>query len=325
MAGILVIAEHFSGKLTAISREMVSIAVELKKSLGGEVSVAVLADGTGELANQANLEGVDVVFNVDIGSIHFDAMCYEEAIVQLGLQCHPSLMLFGHTANGMASAPAVATRLGTGYASDVIAIKVAAGELLATKTAFGGKVNLELAFPHKEAVVLTVRGATYRPSERLGAANMVARKLELAVISGRAQHAHYLEALSADVDISKADIILAIGRGIQEPENIPRFTKLADKLGVTLGCSRPFADAGLIPKAHQVGQSGTIASGCKLYIAIGISGAVQHLYGMKHVDTIIAVNTDANAPIFTVATFGSTVDALEVASALELLLDTALP
>jgi electron transfer flavoprotein alpha subunit len=324
MAGILVIAEHFSGKLTSISREMVSIAVELKKGLGGGVSVAVLTDGTEELASQANLEGVDVIFNVNIGSIHFDAMCYEAAIVQLGLQCRPSALLFGHTANGMACAAAVATRLGTGYASDVIAVQVAAGELLATKTAFGGKVNLELAFPNKEAVVLTVRGATFRPSERLGTAKMVVIKPDLAVIAGRAQHSHYLEAPSADVDISKADVILSIGRGIQEPENIPRFIKLADKLGVTLGCSRPFADAGLIPKAHQVGQSGTVASGCKLYIAIGISGAVQHLYGMKHVDTIIAVNTDANAPIFNVATFGSTVDALEVASALELLLETPL-
>jgi electron transfer flavoprotein alpha subunit len=268
---------------------------------------------------------VDVVFNIDIGSIHFDAVCYEAAIVQLALQCRPSVLLFGHTANGMACAAAVATRLGTGYASDVIAIQSVAGELQATRTAFGGKVNLELAFPNKEAVVLTVRGATFRPSERLGTAKMVASRLDLATIGSRAQHLHYLEAPSADVDISKADIILSIGRGIQEPENIPRFAKVADKLGVTLGCSRPFADAGLIPKAHQVGQSGAVASSCKLYIAIGISGAVQHLYGMKHVDTIIAVNTDANAPIFNVATFGSTVDALEVVTALELLLESSLP
>jgi electron transfer flavoprotein alpha subunit len=126
-----------------------------------------------------------------------------------------------------------------------------------------------------------------------------------------------LEAPKADVDISKADIILSIGRGIREPENIPRFTNLAKTLDVTLGCSRPFSDAGLMPKAHQVGQSGTTASSCKLYIAIGISGAVQHLFGMKHVEKIVAINTDVNAPIFGVATFGSTVDALLLATAME--------
>ena len=320
MAGILVVAEHASGTLTPISREMVTSAVNLKKDLGGKLYVVVLADGTDGLAKQANLDGVDVVVNVDLGSLHFDAACYEEAVVQAGRQYHPSVLLFGHTANGMACAPAVATRLGSGYASDVVDVQVAAGELVATKTAFGGRVNLELAFPNKEAVVLTVRGATFRASEAAGAADITTMKLDPAAIAGRSQHLKYLEAPRADVDISKAAIILAIGRGIQEPENIPRFAKIAELLGVTLGCSRPFADAGLIPKAHQVGQSGSVASACKLYIAIGISGAVQHLYGMKHIDTIIAVNTDANAPIFNAATFGSTVDALEVANALDALL-----
>jgi electron transfer flavoprotein alpha subunit len=317
MAGVLVIAEHFGGNLAAISRELVTIATDLKRQLGGQVSILVLSDGTDDLADQANLMGVDKVIYGNVGSAHFDAMIYEAAIVQVSLRVRPSAILFGHTSNGMACAAGVAARLGLGFASDVIAIEISGDEMVATKTAFGGKVNLELSFPNKEAVALTVRGATFKPCEAAGAAQIVTSEVDLSDIAGRAQHLDYAEAPKADVDISKADIILSIGRGILEPENIPRFANLAKKLDVTLGCSRPFADAGLMPKAHQVGQSGTTASSCKLYIAIGISGAVQHLFGMKHVDTIIAINTDVNAPIFDVATFGSTVDALQLATALE--------
>jgi electron transfer flavoprotein alpha subunit len=317
MAGVLVIAEHFGGNLATISRELVTTATDLKQQLGGQVSILVLSDGTDDLAGQANVMGVDTVIYGDVGTAHFDAMIYESAIEQVSLRVRPSAILFGHTSNGMACAAGVAARLGLGFASDVIAVEFAGGELVATKTAFGGKVNLELLFPNKEAVALTVRGATFKPSEAPGAAQIVNSEVDLSDIAGRAQHLEYLEAPTADVDISKADIILSIGRGIRETENIPRFANLAERLDVTLGCSRPFADAGLMPKAYQVGQSGTTASNCKLYIAIGISGAVQHLFGMKHVDTIIAINTDLNAPIFDVATFGSTVDALQLATALE--------
>jgi electron transfer flavoprotein alpha subunit len=141
--------------------------------------------------------------------------------------------------------------------------------------------------------------------------------LDLTTVAGRSEHLEFIEAPSSGVDIAKAEYILSIGRGIQEDKNVARFVQLAEKLGFTLGCSRPVADSGWLHKAHQVGLTGKVAANCKLYVALGISGAVQHLHGMKHVETIIAINTDAHAPIFNVASYGSTLDVFAFADAIE--------
>jgi electron transfer flavoprotein alpha subunit len=126
----------------------------------------------------------------------------------------------------------------------------------------------------------------------------------------------YHEADAGDVDITKADFLLSIGRGVEEADNIPRFTELAERMGATLSVSRPLVDAGWMPSARQVGQSGKTVKP-KVYLALGISGAVQHLAGMSGADTIIAVNTDPEAPIFSVADYGAVADLFEVAEELE--------
>lgn len=314
MAGIFVIAEHLDGQIAKISKEVIGAAQNLKSDAGGSLSVLVLSDGSPDLNEQVNLDGVDEIISIHTGTPHFDASIYEQAVLDLGQELQPSLVLVGHSANGIACAAAIAARLGAGFASDVIGMRFEGGEILATRSAHAGKVNLDLAFPGKEAIVLTCRGATFAAPDADGSAKVTERSVEIA---SSIQHSAYIDPPPADIDIAKAEIILSVGRGIQNPDNIPRFAAIADRLGVTLGCSRPFADAGHLPKAHQVGQSGTVASSCKLYIAIGISGAVQHLFGMKHIDTVIAVNNDPTAPIFGFSKYGSTVDALELADALE--------
>lgn len=317
MSGILIISEHVQGVVRDISMEMIGAAVGLKEKLGGPVAVAVLSDDPVPLAADVNLEGVDEVFAVDVGTPHFDPLIYEEAAVQLGTEMRPSLILFGHTTNGMACSAAVAARLGTGYASDVVDVDVRDGALVATRNAYGNKVNMEVAFPGKGVVTLALRGATFPVPESAASAPVTEKTVDLTAVEARVEHVDYEEAPPADIDISKADFILSVGRGIQDQENLPRFAELAERLGATFGCSRPIVDSGWLPKPHQVGQSGTVASSCKLYIALGISGAVQHLFGMKHVDTIIAVNTDPEAPIFNVATYGATIDLFDLADALE--------
>jgi electron transfer flavoprotein alpha subunit len=140
---------------------------------------------------------------------------------------------------------------------------------------------------------------------------------EIPAISSRATGREFVElAAGDDVDMTGAEFILTIGRGIGEESNVAQFRELADAIGATLGCSRPIADAGWLPKSRQVGQSGKTASACKLYIAMGVSGAIQHLAGMKHVSTIVAVNSDAEASIFGVATYGIVGDIFEVAEEL---------
>lgn len=317
MPGILVVAEQLDGALRDISGELIGAALSVKEQLGGPLQVLVIGADPDSLAAGVNLEGVDEILTVTTPGDHFDPLVYEEAVATAGAGGKPSAVLIGHTASGMAYAAAVAARLGSGFASDVFILGMEGDELIATRSAYGNKVEMEMGFAGKGVVVLTLRGATFTPPEAAGSAQVTPLTVDLDALQGVSTHVEYQEAPPSDIDITKADFILSVGRGIQDKDNLPRFAALADKLGATFGCSRPIVDSGWLPKPHQVGQSGKVASNCQLYFALGISGAVQHLFGMKHVDTIIAVNTDPDAPIFNVATYGTTVDLFELTEALE--------
>ena len=317
MPGILIVAEHVGGSLRDITREMIGAAASIKADYGGPVTVALLSSAPDALMPGLKLEGVDQIAVIKTPGDHFDPHLYEQAVLALGRQFQPGLILVGHTVNGMALAAAIAARLGAGFASDVLALKVEDGGVVATRGAYGNKVNLEVGFPNRGIVLLGLRGATYPVPAEGGDAKVVEVAFDPAAAGVDMTHVGYVEAPPSDIDISKAEYILSVGRGIQDKDNLPRFQALADRMGFTFGASRPIIDAGWLPKAHQVGQSGKVASGCKVYVALGISGAVQHLFGMKHVDTIIAVNTDPEAPIFNVATYGVCIDLFELTNALE--------
>ncbi len=317
MSGILIVAEHTRGALADLSTEMVGAAVALKDRMGGPLRVLVVADEPESFAPALDLPGVDEILLARVDSPHFDAPAYEEAAFNATLEHRPALVLVGHSANGLAYASALAVRLGSGFAADVFRIDADASGLRATRSGYGNKVNVELDFPGRPVVVLTVRGATFKPPQGVGSARSVPLPVDLSHVEGRYTHEGFVEPPSSGIDIGKAEFIMSIGRGIQDEKNVPRFVALAERIGATLGCSRPIADSGWLHKAHQVGLTGKVAANCKLYLALGISGAVQHLHGMKHVETIIAVNTDANAPIYNVATYGCTMDIFEFADALE--------
>lgn len=315
MSGILVVAEHKRGVLADISREAVAAAVGARAAVGGPVRVVVIGDDPARHAEKLNQPGVDEILTVTAGGSEFDAMLYEDAVAAVAAECQPALVLLGHSADGMALAPALAVRLGSGFAADVFDLGVDEQGLYALRCGFGNKVNMNLRFPDKPVVVVTLRGQTWKPSADAGGAAVKA--FDCGTLTPGYTHLEYIEPPEAGVDISKADFIFSIGRGIQDENNVARFAALADRIGATLGCSRPVADSGWLPKAHQVGLTGKVAGSCKLYIACGISGAVQHLHGMKHIETIIAVNTDPNAPIFNVASLGIIMDSLAFADALE--------
>ena len=196
------------------------------------------------------------------------------------------------------------------------------GECLAEGAAYGTsamgggqKVNVEVDFPGRDTVLLAVRANVFKPPEQPGAPTVSA--FALPAPASRATGREFFDLVAGDdVDMTGAEFILTIGRGIGEESNVEQFRTLADAVGATLGCSRPIADAGWLPKSRQVGQSGKTASACKLYIAMGVSGAIQHLAGMKHVSTIVAVNSDAEASIFSVAKYGIVGDIFEVAEEL---------
>jgi electron transfer flavoprotein alpha subunit len=307
---VLVVAEHIGGQVRDVTLELVSAAREL----GGPVTVAVIAADPSGLANQVNREGVDEIVTIAAGDAEFENDVYQAAVEALVEDRKPRVTLMGFTVNSMGYGPALAAKLGLGFATDVFSVRDDGGALVAQRAFYGGKVHAELEFPGHDSVLLLVRPATWQPAEGQGSASV--SSFSVTPSESRARHRSFEEAPVADVDITTADFLLSIGRGVGEKDNIPQFEELAEKMGATLSVSRPIVDAGWMPSARQVGQSGKTVKP-KLYLAFGISGAVQHLAGMKTAGTIIAINTDPEASIFNVAHYGATCDLFDVAEELE--------
>ena len=227
----------------------------------------------------------------------------------------PAVVLAGHTIDTLGFVPAAAARLGLGFASDVTAVWWADGPR-ARRGAYGDKLHAEVEFPGKQCTVLTVRPGIFEAAAA-GSGEAPTRAVEVDLEgAARTEHVSFQEVAVGEVDITQADFLLSIGRGIEDKDNIPRFERLAEKLGATLSVSRPLVDAGWMSNARQVGQSGKTVKP-RVYLALGISGAVQHLAGMRGADTIIAVNSDPEAPIFGVAHYGAVADLFDVADELE--------
>jgi electron transfer flavoprotein alpha subunit len=307
MSGILVVAESRRGELREVSLELVGAALGLKEQAGGPVAVAAIGtEGEG-----LGAAGVDEVLTVAAPTEHFEAHVHAAALEALIEQERPAVVLLGHTIDSLGFGPAVAAKLGLGFASDVTALGWDGGPV-ATRGGYGGKVEVQLEFPGKETVLLMLRAGAFDPAEAGGAA--AARAVEVEA-EARTEHLGFREVAAGDVDITKADFLLSVGRGIEDKDALPQFEELAEKMGATLSVSRPLVDAGWVPNARQVGQSGKTVKP-KVYLALGISGAVQHLAGMQNADTIIAVNTDPEAPIFRVAHYGAVADLFDVADEL---------
>ena len=311
MSGILVLAESRRGELREVSLELVGAALALKDQAGGPVAVAIIGAGAAEHAASLGAAGVDEVLTVDAPTEDCEAHVHADALAALIEQESPAVVLLGHTIDSLGFGPAVAATLGLGFASDVTALGWEDGPV-ATRGAYGGKVEVELDFPGKETTLLMLRAGAFEAAETSGDAS--ARSVE-APVEARTEQLGFREADAGDVDITKAEFLLSVGRGIEDKDALPQFEELAETMGATLSVSRPLVDAGWAPNARQVGQSGKTVKP-KVYLALGISGAVQHLAGMQTADTIIAVNTDPEAPIFRVAHFGAVADLFDVADEL---------
>jgi electron transfer flavoprotein alpha subunit len=314
MSGILVIAEQRRGELRPVSLELVGAAQGLRRA-GDEVAVAILSDSPDRFHGPLRVAGVDEIVSVKVGTAEFDPDTFESAVGALIKARSPDVILVAHSVDSFGFAAALAASLGLGFATDVFKVERVEGELVATRGGYGQKVNVEVDFPGRSTVLLAIRANVFKAPDQAASPRITA--FDPPAQQSRASGRDFVE-LSAgdDVDMSAAEFILTIGRGIGEESKVPQFRELADAVGATLGCSRPIADAGWLPKSRQVGQSGKTATACKLYIAMGVSGAIQHLAGMKHVGTIVAVNSDAEASIFGVANYGIVGDIFEIAEEL---------
>jgi electron transfer flavoprotein alpha subunit len=327
MSGVLVIAEQRRGELRPVSLELIGAARGLR-SAADPVAVAVLGAEPAALAPALCVAGVDEIIAVPLGVAEFEPDAFESAVGALIAARAPAVVLVAHSVDSFGYAPALAARLQLGFATDVFKVERVDGALVATRGGYGQKVHVEVDFPGRATVLLTLRANVFKapeaPAAPAAAMDGAAQPwrprvttFEPPAAASRTVGGRFVELSSADdVDMAGAEFILSIGRGIGEESKVAQFRELADAVGATLGCSRPVADAGWLPKSRQVGQSGKTASACKLYIAMGVSGAIQHLAGMKHVGTIVAVNSDAEASIFSVAKYGIVADVLEIAGEL---------
>lgn len=314
MGGILVIAEQRRGELRPVSLELVTAAQALRHA-GDVIAVALLAPDPALQVSALKVAGVDEIISVQTAAAEFDPDTFEAVVSALISARSPSLVLVAHSVDSFGYVAALAAKLRLGFATDVYKAEYIDGQLVATRGGYGQKVSVEVDFPGRSTVLLALRATVFKAAEGAGAPKET-RFAAPAMVS-RAQGRAFAEVSAADdVDMTKAEFILTIGRGVGEEAKIAQFRELADALGATLGCSRPIADAGWLPKSRQVGQSGKTASACQLYIAMGVSGAIQHLAGMKHIKTIVAVNSDAGASIFSVAKYGIVGDIFEIAEEL---------
>jgi electron transfer flavoprotein alpha subunit len=317
MAGIIVITEHRQGALRPASLEIIAAALPLKAKAGA-LTVAIIGNAPQSFVPELSVDGVDEIVTVTVAPETFQPDVQQSAVAALIEARKPSIVLIAHGVDAWSYAPAIAATSGYGFATDVFEIAYDGDDLIATRAGYKEKVRIELDFPGKSTVLLTVRTNSFKPAA--GSSSPAVTAFAAPSIEPRTSHTGWKEpAASGGIDIPGAEFIVSIGRGVGDETKVEQFLELADGLGAVLGCSRPIADNGWLPKARQVGQSGKLAANCKLYVALGISGSVQHLWGMKHVETIIAVNSDPEASIFSVARYGVVGDMFEIAEELQAL------
>jgi electron transfer flavoprotein alpha subunit len=313
MKEIIVVAEHRRGELRDVTWEMLSKGRELSEGLGGELSVALLGKDVKNLAEALKPKANRVLLIEDNRLEFYNSETYQKVLAQLMTERKPLLTMIGHTATGMDFGPSLAAHLKIPMATDLIGIEAKDDTFALTRQIYGGKINAAVSFLKKAPqYIVTLRAGAFPVVEKAPlSGEIVSVPSPLTDEALARRFLEYVEAAAGEVDITQADILVAIGRGIKDAENIPLVKELADSLGGALACSRPVVDKKWLPKGCQVGTSGKTVKP-KIYIAIGISGAFQHVAGMKGAGTIIAVNKDPKAPIFGVAQYGIVADLFKI-------------
>jgi electron transfer flavoprotein alpha subunit len=310
---ILAVLEARAGEWNRMSFETLAAAQQLAKELNATVSAAVLASDAASLAAELASKALEKVWTVEHPLLEqYTPDAYTLALRQLIERAQPEIVLFPHTYQVRDFLPKLATSLDKVAVSDVVGHRTENGRLILVRQLFQGKVNADVSFSGPAPHFASLQAGAYR-ADQLAAGSAPVEKFTPQIEAGdiRTKPLELFRESQRAVDLTTAEIIVSVGRGIKEADNIPLVQQLADALGAELAASRPICDAGWLPMERQVGSSGqTVAP--KMYMAIGISGAIQHLVGMKGARTIVAINKDANAPIFEVADYGIAGDLFQV-------------
>ncbi len=310
---ILVVMEQRGGAWNRMSFETLAAAQQFARELNTTASAAVLGDAVDSLSAELAAKQLEKVYAVEHPLLKdYTPEAWSLALRQLIEQAKPSIVLFPHTYQVRDFIPKLATALGKVAVSDVVSHRIDNGQIVFVRQLFQGKVNADVRFSGDAPHFASLQAGAFRADQLAeGAAPIEKFTPQIAAGDIRTKPLDLFRESQRAVDLGAAEIIVSVGRGIKEADNIPIVQKLADALGAELAASRPICDAGWLPMERQVGSSGqTVAP--KMYMAVGISGAIQHLVGMKGSRVVVAINKDANAPIFEIADYGIVGDLFQI-------------
>ncbi len=317
MSELFVIVEHRLGEIRDITFEMLWKAGELAETLSSNLTAILIGHELNSIAEKISDRADKIIIFDDEGLKNFNADIYKKILVGLIEESKPTLTLIGNTSWGMELAPCLSIRAGLPLATDCIDIISKNGNLIAQRQMYSGKIFANVSFAESDGYILTIRSGVF-PTDRIGdrQAQIVQKDFALKDITVKKNFIEFVETAAGDVDITQAELLISVGRGIGEEDNITIVKELAEALNGILSCSRPIVDKNWLPKYLQVGTSGKSVTP-KVYIAVGISGAFQHLAGISGAGTVIAINKDPKAPIFRTADYGIVDDLFKIVPALK--------
>ncbi len=317
MGDIFVVVEHRQGEVRDITYEMLFKAGQMCSENSYNLTAIILAGQDESFLDDIASKADRVIIYEDERLKNFSNELYREILSGLIEEHRPFLTLMGHTSWGMDLGPALSAKTGYPLATDCVDILVESDRPVVIRQIFSGKVFSKVSFKESEGYLVSVRPGSFLPEEveaRKG--EVVKNELPAGLPEPRKEFVEFVDTAAGDVDISQAELLVSIGRGVGDEENIEELKNLANTMGGTLSCSRPIVDKNWLPKYHQVGTSGKSVKP-KVYLAFGISGAFQHVAGITGAGTVIAVNKDKKAPIFRVADYGVVDDLFNVVNALK--------
>jgi len=317
MGEIFVVVEHRKGEVREITYQLFWKANELCQKLSHTLTAVLLGGKNEPFLDEIKERADKVIVFEDERVKHFNGDFYKELLVRLIQEHRPFLTLIGHTPWGMDFAPSLSIKTGYPLATDCVDILVENGRPRAVRQIYTGKIFSRVAFKDSEGYLVTVRSGAF-PIDKAGEhkGEVVKKDLPEDLPEARRQFMAFEDTGAGAIDITQADLLVSIGRGVGEADKVPIMQELADAMGAVLSCSRPVVDKNWLPKYHQVGTSGKSVKP-KVYLAFGISGAFQHVAGISGAGCVIAVNKDKKAPIFRVADYGVVEDLFKVAEALK--------
>ncbi len=308
---VLIVAEHLEGRLAPSTLELVSAARDLAAQSGGVARAALLGQAAKSLADSLAAYGIEVRLLDDAALMEYSGDGYRLAVGGLVESMRPRILLVAHTSQGVDFAPSLAGAMDLALVTNAIRVRMEGDRLVATRRLMNEKIQADVELASDRTIVVTLRPGSVKAAQRSAGGTVIPTRVSLDPATIRTKFISLDRPTVQDIDLGSADVIVSAGRGIQKKENLLLIEEFAKAVGGVVGASRPLTDMDWLPKTRQIGQSGKTVRP-KLYVACGISGAMQHVAGMKDAGLIVAINTDPTAPIFEVAHVGFVADVLKL-------------